>query len=66
MKGELWLWGLRYSTARGPHWKRERLVNADTAEGWLDAFRVDEPSVPFVVAGRKPRHIVRPVVASEL
>ena len=48
------LWSLRYSPARGWHWRLEREVSAETASEWLRVFRLDEPRVEFRIAGKQP------------
>lgn len=48
------IWSLRFSFARGDHWRLERECAEDTTQQWLDIFRADEPGVCFVARTRKP------------
>jgi len=49
------LWSLRWTPARGTHWKNERGVTPETQDAWLARFRADEPSVTFTIALRAPK-----------
>jgi hypothetical protein len=51
------LFSLRYSVARGWHYKHERNAEDAEVQDWLKVFREDEPEVRFFVANRMPTKI---------
>ncbi len=53
-ESKMTLWSLRYSICRGAIVVAERDCDAETAAAWLDVFRQDEPSVPFMLASYRP------------
>ena len=51
------LWSLRWSTAWGWRWIKERDCEATTAAEWLAQFQRIEPPIEFRIADRKPRAV---------
>lgn len=54
MSGTIGLWSLRWSAAKGEHWRHERQCLPDAGEGWLALYREDEPDVTFTLSETKP------------
>lgn len=55
MKEEASLWSKRWSTAKGWHWKFERMVNIENAQDYVKAFSKLEPEITFSISKRKPK-----------
>lgn len=52
---KLGLWSYRYNTARGHHWKLERVCLKEDGEPWKEIFSKDEPGIRFELSQRNPR-----------
>lgn len=50
------LWSLRFSTAKGWHWKLERECSLKNAPEWYIVFTMDEPDVHFKLQQKKPKN----------
>ena len=55
MSKKLKLWSIRWSAAKGNHFRYERDVTEDDAKEWLKIFQADEPDVLFIVSAKKPK-----------
>ena len=49
------LWSLRFTPAKGWHWKMERDCATDSADQWVAMFQADEPHVQFKVSAKQPK-----------
>jgi len=52
---QITLWSLRTNASLGNHFRVEREVTEETAQGWLSVFREDEPEVLFVACEKNPK-----------
>lgn len=53
------LYALRYTHARGWHWKKEREVTKDNGKDWLKVFQDDEPLTSFKISVKPPKSTAR-------
>lgn len=55
MSGTVGLWSLRWSAAKGWHWRHERQCYPGSEQAWLAVYQGDEPSVTFTLSLTKPK-----------
>ena len=48
------LWSIRWCTAKGWHYVKERECEIENGEAWKQVFSKDEPEITFILSEKKP------------
>lgn len=51
------IWSLRWSTAWGWRWSRERTCMPSEELAWLEVYKKDEPEILFILAEKQPKKV---------